>query len=1197
MAAQLKKALLQTHKDLIDAVFHRGEDPRNRLLDLMSPDLHGCGTARHEIIQNIDDYLAIFDGEINELPVGLKDKPINLRTTIIGNVAIVHGAYELLFKIENENALMYVRLTVVYEYTNEKWQAVHLHGSEPSAHIAEGETWPVEALKAQNEELKKTVAEKTADLEQKNNDLLVEVALEKVRSRTMAMQNSSELAETTEVLHQQLVELGIKADRTSIAFPDETSGAAEFWSTDQGGTKIDYRFIGDLAEPHHGIKTFAGWKQKLKSIVIQLEGEELTAFINYYKEKVGLPFSDQIKAITKRDYTSAYFSHGWITLNTSEPLSREKINILERFAAVFDLTYTRFLDLQKAEAQTRESQIELGLERVRARAMGMQNSDELKELISTVFAELTKLDLALTRCLIMIYDPKTNGSTWWMANSEAPSDSIGLFVKYHEQPPYLAYIKAWQQRNIKWQYILEGRVKKQWDDFLFIETELSDLPDFIIAGMKAPGSVYLNASFNNFGNLTLASLEPLSNEQFDILLRFAKVFDLTYTRFNDLKQAEAQAKGAKIEASLERVRTQTAAMNKSSELGQTASVIFSELDKLELQTLRCGIGIFNKSHGSADIWTTTKTQDGYTLNIAGNQPMDWHPVLQGTKDAFDRQEDFFYILQGEDLDRYYRAMGSTGNYKLPESTAGLVHLKDTTHYYYCTFFPSGGLYFFRENPFTEEIIKVIRRFADAFSLAYKRFEDLKQSEARTLDAIKASSLDRVRAEISSMRTTADLERITPLIWNELTTLGVPFIRCGVFIMDEDDEQIHTFLSTPDGKAIAAFKLPFTTPGTSAQALAYWRKKEIFTDHWDEAAFKEWTANLVEQGLISSAEKYAPQHSPANLHLYFLPFLQGMLYVGSEVPLGTEEINLAQTLANAFSTAYSRFEDFNKLESAKQQIEKTLVDLKLTQSQLIQSEKMASLGELTAGIAHEIQNPLNFVNNFSEVSIELIEEVKSEKSKIKSERNEEFENELLEDISQNLQKISHHGKRADFIVKGMLQHSRTSTGEKQPTNINALADEFLKLSYHGLRAKDKSFNAELKTNFNKNLPKINVVQQDIGRVLLNLFNNAFYAVQEKRKVERLKQNEEYKPIVEVSTLVRDGFVVITVKDNGCGIPEGIKEKIMQPFFTTKPTGEGTGLGLSLSYDIVKAHGGELKVKTTENEGTEFIIELPVNKNES
>ena len=277
-----------------------------------------------------------------------------------------------------------------------------------------------------------------------------------------------------------------------------------------------------------------------------------------------------------------------------------------------------------------------------------------------------------------------------------------------------------------------------------------------------------------------------------------------------------------------------------------------------------------------------------------------------------------------------------------------------------------------------------------------------------------------------------------------------------------------------------------------------------------------------------------------------------------------------------------------------EIRTTLDNLQATQSQLIQSEKMASLGELTAGIAHEIQNPLNFVNNFSEVSIELIEEVKSEKLKVQSERDEELETELLDDIAQNLQKIAHHGKRADGIVKGMLQHSRSSnTASKEPTNINKLADEYLRLAYHGFRAKDKTFNATLNTDFDESIGAIDIIPQDIGRVMLNLINNAFYAVDEKQKAERLTPNaESYQPTVSMITKKVGDKVLIFVKDNGNGIPEQVLDKIFQPFFTTKPTGDGTGLGLSLSYDIVKAHGGELKVETRENEGTEFIIQLPI-----
>lgn len=269
---------------------------------------------------------------------------------------------------------------------------------------------------------------------------------------------------------------------------------------------------------------------------------------------------------------------------------------------------------------------------------------------------------------------------------------------------------------------------------------------------------------------------------------------------------------------------------------------------------------------------------------------------------------------------------------------------------------------------------------------------------------------------------------------------------------------------------------------------------------------------------------------------------------------------------------------------KEELQKALDELKTTQVQLIQSEKMASLGELTAGIAHEIQNPLNFVNNFSEVSKELLEEMNAE---IEKGDFEEVKN-IAADIKQNLEKINHHGKRADRIVKDMLQHSRASSGQKEPTDINKLADEYLRLAYHGLRAKDKSFNATIETDFDETIGSITVIPQDMGRVILNLITNAFYAVTEKKK----SVVENYEPTVSVKTQKGGSTVEVRVKDNGNGIPQKVRDKIFQPFFTTKPTGQGTGLGLSLSYDIVKAHGGTITIETEENNGTTFIISLPL-----
>jgi signal transduction histidine kinase len=451
-------------------------------------------------------------------------------------------------------------------------------------------------------------------------------------------------------------------------------------------------------------------------------------------------------------------------------------------------------------------------------------------------------------------------------------------------------------------------------------------------------------------------------------------------------------------------------------------------------------------------------------------------------------------------------------------------------------------------------------------------------------SVKAS-LERVRSEIASMRGQEDLPQITPVIWKELISVGVPFNRCGVFIIDKKEAVIESYLSTPDGQTLGIFNLPFATHEIAGKLVSNWESGKIYYEHWNKEEFLEWMHTMLDLGHIESSRTYQGDiKPPESLNLHFVPFDQGMLYVGNDAQLGDDELGLVKALADAFAIAYARYEDFKSLEKAKNKTEKALEELKSTQTQLIQSEKMASLGELTAGIAHEIQNPLNFVNNFAEVSVDLIEELDEEMANDNAEDVEA----IKEDLKQNLIKINHHGQRASSIVKGMLEHSRTDAGVKVLTDINALADEYLRLAYHGLRAKDKSFNADFAVDADDDLPKINVLAQDLGRVLLNLINNAFYAVAKKAR----EGIEGYKPNVIVSTKKLDKAIEIHLKDNGNGIPASHLEKIFQPFFTTKPTGEGTGLGLSLSYDIItKGHGGDLKVNTEEGVGTEFIIVLP------
>lgn len=326
-------------------------------------------------------------------------------------------------------------------------------------------------------------------------------------------------------------------------------------------------------------------------------------------------------------------------------------------------------------------------------------------------------------------------------------------------------------------------------------------------------------------------------------------------------------------------------------------------------------------------------------------------------------------------------------------------------------------------------------------------------------------------------------------------------------------------------------------------------------------------------------------------IWFYARRQQNLLIKERAERRNEEIeNRKQKESLEFLVAERTYE----LTLQKEQLQKTIEELKSTQNQLIQSEKMASLGELTAGIAHEIQNPLNFVNNFAEVSVEICQELEEEVLKTDLGQSEkDYIIEILGDLSQNQQKIVHHGRRADSIVKGMLQHSRSSSGEKEPTDVNALADEYMRLAYHGLRAKDKEFNASLVTEFDEHIGLVDLMPQDMGRVFLNLFTNAFYAVSEKKKGLEADGITNYKPEVKITTKKFDNRLFVRVEDNGIGMSESVIAKIFQPFFTTKPTGQGTGLGLSMSYDIItNAHGGILDVESVPGQKTIFKIEIPV-----
>jgi len=1009
----------------------------------------------------------------------------------------------------------------------------------------------------------------------------IETALEKVRARTMAMQHSNELKDAAALLFQQVKSLGAPAYSCGYNIWEKNEKEFTSWMSTQDGSIINGVPNIPLTEDANFIRYVESKQNGEPFFVLELAGERMQehyqylktipAFKAYFDYAVGVGFDLPKTQI----HHLANFSHGNLLFITLEPCP-EFHSVFKRFAAVFEQTYTRFLDLQRAEAQARESQIEAALERVRSRSMGMQKSEELKEVIQVVYEQFVHLNILVEHTGFIIDYKTRDDMNIWLADKHAVPFQVT--IPYFDCAHWNSFNEAKEKGMDFFANHLSYEEKNKFYGDLFVL--IPGLPEETLKYyFSCPGLAISTVLLENIGlYIENFSGTPYSDEENNTLMRFGKVFQQTYTRFLDLQKVEAQAREATIESALEKVRGKAMAMHNSNDLSVTASMVFTELRKLGINPIRCGVGLLNKESHKGQLYSAASSPDGDGLSLVGWALLENHPVLERIYHSWEKGEDYFPELTGEQLKHYYELLLAGLPVNVPDWQNGQ---KQYGHFFS---FSIGCLYAWSENPYNDAEIKILKRFASIIDLTFRRYMDLQKSEASTKEAVKQAALDRIRADIASMRTVDDLDRIIPLVWNELTTLGVPFIRCGVFIMKNDEQQIHTFLSTPDGKAIASFHLPYDSPGNISKVLSHWQNNEIYKDHWDDDAFREFANGLVKQGALKSSKQYLSTLPVGGFYLHFVPFLQGMLYVGNTTELSNDEIKLLQAVAEAFSTAYARYEDFNKLEGAKKQVERTLVELKQAQTQLVQSEKMASLGELTAGIAHEIQNPLNFVNNFSEVSSELMDEIKAELDKGDTAEAKA----IADDVKQNLEKIAHHGKRADAIVKSMLQHSRKSSGQKDLVDINALVDEYLRLSYHGFRAKEKSFNAIIESHFDSQIGKIKAAGQDIGRVLLNLFNNAFYAVNEKIK----QQQNGFEPTLQVTTTKLKESLEIKIKDNGIGIPERVLEKIYQPFFTTKPTGEGTGLGLSLSYDIItKGHGGNLKVETEEGEGSEFIILLP------
>jgi len=1190
MKSPKERALKIVYDRLIKVSLVDMSAPLSWINQCFAETITGFGTAKDEKINSLEELRQLIKNGRKQSKMfstfHVKKLTPYRPTYTSDDIAVFSDEFLLSTKLGNESFQLHLFFTCVFQYFGKSWKCISFHGSAPPDGSTTEDTFHMDESKKKIIELEDKVAERTFLLSQKNQQLQLEASLEKVRSASWMMKGTNDLVNLVAVLFSELGKLGFDLDGGAIVLNifDHQSDDITQWIIDANHQfpfsfkhpQFDNPILNDIRNAKKtGVKYFSNTYSSAAK----------NAFWNFYFSNTDFqrfPKKLQKEILSKPSYAQCMA----LEKNTAilhpningSVLDKDQQYILQRFANVFEQSYSRFLDLQKAEAQAREAQLEAALERVRSKTMGMHNSEDVGQAVLTMFNELAGIGNKSLRSGILIINENITMDVW-TAHQDGSLVIGNVDMQIHKLLKEV--FDSWKRGEQYFVYKIGG---KEQSAYFKAINESSDYP--IKYDIKSlPKSQFCHCFFFSEGAIFAWGESEISGNLKIVFQRFADVFRQTYKRYIDLQKAEAQAREALIELALERVRAKTMAMHNSEDVGAAIATLFTELGSQGIENFRCGIAIINIEK-TMEVWSVTNVEEGKLVKAAGKLNMNDHELWQLIFDNWENKQDFlYYHLSGNEKQAYIEILNSATNYL----SQPILEMPDLHCQIY--FFSEGAIWAYSLQPHNAQEQLVMKRFTSVFSQTYLRYRDLKKAEASAILSKKQAAIDRIRAEVAAMRTKQDLDYIIPIIWRELSLLSIPFIRCGIFIMDDDKRQISVFLSTPEGQSLAAFELDYHTELFS-NILQSWQKKEIFITEWGGDEFSS-LAKMIGTDDETQHQHYISSIPTDQLYLHFVPFLQGILYVGNTSRLGESQLQQVLSIADALSAAYARYEDFRKLEAAKQQIEKTLVDLQATQKQLVQAEKMASLGELTAGIAHEIQNPLNFVNNFSEVSTELVDEMKSEIKK----GNYDEVNVIADDVKQNLEKINHHGQRAADIVKGMLQHSRSSSGVKEPTDINALADEYFRLAYHGLRAKNKTFNATMMTDFDESIGQINIIPQDIGRVVLNLITNAFYAVNEKSK----QGITNYEPTVSVSTKRVNGHVKIKVADNGNGIPANIVDKIFQPFFTTKPTGQGTGLGLSLSYDIVKAHGGELKVETVtadaaphagnEGAGTTFIISLP------
>src|SRR5688572_12436283 len=799
----------------------------------------------------------------------------------------------------------------------------------------------------------------------------IEAALERVRSRTMGMQKSDELAEVVGLMYKQFEELDFGFYQVLVSIYDTKNNVIEWWSRGFGDVELPQRNILPIIDHPFSNDLLNKWKNGVESYQHILEGEMKKSWDEHLFTQTDLKhfpqeIKDKMRSFDHVFLTDVFMKYGSLQAAGNAPLPGDKEKILKRFTKALDHAYTRMMDLQNAEAQTREAQIEAALERVRSKTMAMQRSEELDSVIKAVYSELKHLDVSFDRCFIMIFDEQ-KGATWWMGSPEDDLFHEGFYVQYHTHPPHLAYLKGWEERQQKWEYLLGGQIKKDWDEFIFNKTALSKLPPIAIEYMKSFEFAYLAASFENFGCMTTGGQERLSEESFGILSRFAKVFDQTYTRFKDLKQAEAQAREAQIEAALEKVRSRSLAMHKAEELGEVITVIFDKLKELDF-SVADGVALVTFIEGSKDL-NEWMANPGFPSAIKFYLPYFDHPILSNFWNAKNQGTDFVEgQYTAEENKSFLEHIFEHSDYKnTPQEIKNFCLAAD--FYANSIAFQKNTAIFINDyagHSLSEHEIDILKRFSKVFEQAYIRFMDLQKAESQAREAQIEAALERVRAKAMAMHNSEDLNETIKVFYRQLETLNLMPRRCGVGLIDK------TTHSTPVAELIGmvineqgevkeiAGKLKLSGHPVLESIYNGWLHQQDYHPVLRGNEIKEYyrfiSSNISTQNYPEDAVQFG----------YFFFFPEGTVYAWTEKEFTEDELKIYRRFTSVLSLTYKRYNDLKQAEAQANEarIEIALERIRaralamhksdeLMEVTKVMREQMALLGqpELEASVVH------------------------------------------------------------------------------------------------------------------------------------------------------------------------------------------------------------------------------------------------------